>query len=106
MDVNLSEGTIKATKVTTMGLIGQFQGWDAENDVVMTWNADEYCFEATNAGVTADGWKFRINKDWGVNLGGSLNNLTAGGANIAVAGNTVKLYPTRKTSDNIYCTVE
>ena len=106
MDVNLSEGTIKATKVTTMGLIGQFQGWDAENDVVMTWNADEYCFEATNAGVTADGWKFRINKDWGVNLGGSLNNLTAGGADIAVAGNTVKLYPTRKTSDNIYCTVE
>ena len=106
MDVNLSEGTIKATKVTTMGLIGQFQGWDAENDVVMTWKADEYCFEATNAGVTADGWKFRINKDWGVNLGGSLNNLTAGGANIAVAGNTVKLYPTRKTSDNIYCTVE
>ena len=106
MDVNLSEGTIKATKVTTMGLIGQFQGWDAENDVVMTWNAEEYCFEATNAGVTADGWKFRINKDWGVNLGGSLNNLTAGGANIAVAGNTVKLYPTRKTSDNIYCTVE
>lgn len=106
MDVNLSEGTIKATKVTTMGMIGQFQGWDAENDVVMTWNAEEYCFEATNAGVTADGWKFRINKDWGVNLGGSLNNLTAGGANIAVAGNTVKLYPTRKTSDNIYCTVE
>ena len=106
MDVNLSEGTIKATKVTTMGLIGKFQGWDAENDVVMTWNADEYCFEATNAGVTADGWKFRINKDWGVNLGGSLNNLTAGGADIAVAGNTVKLYPTRKTSDNIYCTVE
>lgn len=106
MDVNLSEGTIKATKVTTMGMIGQFQGWDAENDVVMTWNAEEYCFEATNAGVTADGWKFRINKDWGVNLGGSLNNLTAGGDNIAVAGNTVKLYPTRKTSDNIYCTVE
>lgn len=105
-DVNLGDGTIKATKVETMGLIGQFQGWDAENDVVMTWNAEEYCFEATNAGVTADGWKFRINKDWGVNLGGSLKNLTQGGDNIAVAGNTVKLYPTRKTSDNIYCTVE
>lgn len=105
-DVNLGDGTIKATKVETMGLIGQFQGWDAENDVVMTWNAEEYCFEATNAGVTADGWKFRINKDWGVNLGGSIKNLTQGGDNLAVAGNTVKLYPTRKTSDNIYCKVE
>lgn len=103
-DVNLGEGTIKATKVETMGIIGQFNGWSS--DAVMTWNAEEYCFEATNVGVTADGWKFRVNGGWDINLGGSLNNLTAGGGNITVAGNTVKLYPTRKTNDNIYCTVE
>lgn len=103
-DVNLSEGTITATKVETMSMIGGFNNWDG--DAVMTWNAEEYCFEATNVGVTADGWKFRVNGGWAVNLGGSLNNLTAGGDNITVAGNTVKLYPTRKTNDNIYCTVE
>lgn len=103
-DVNLGEGTIKATKVETMGIIGQFNGWSG--DAVMTWNAEEYCFEATKVGVTADGWKFRVNGGWDINLGGSLNNLTAGVANITVAGNTVKLYPTRKTNDNIYCTVE
>lgn len=103
-DVNLSEGTITATKIETMGMIGGFNNWDG--DAVMTWNAEEYCFEATNVGVTADGWKFRVNGGWGINLGGSLNNLTAGGDNITVAGNTVKLYPTRKTNDNIYCTVE
>ena len=104
MDVNLSEGTITATKIETMGMIGGFNNWDG--DAVMTWNAEEYCFEATNAGVTADGWKFRVNGGWDINLGGSLNNLTAGGDNLTVAGNTVKLYPTRKTKDNIYCTVE
>ena len=104
MDVNLSEGTITATKVETMGMIGDFNGW--AGDVPMTWNAEEYCFEATNAGVTAAGWKFRVNGGWDINLGGSPNNLTAGGDNLSVAGNTVKLYPTRKTSDNIYCTVE
>ena len=104
MDVNLSEGTITATKVETMGIIGGFNNW--AGDTPMTWNAEEYCFEATNVGVTADGWKFRVNGDWPINLGGSLNNLTAGGDNITVAGNTVKLYPTRKTNDNIYCTVE
>ena len=103
-DVNLSEGTITATKVETMSMIGGFNNWDG--DAVMTWNAEEYCFEATNVGVTADGWKFRVNGGWAVNLGGSLNNLTAGGDNLTVAGNTVKLYPTRKTKDNIYCTVE
>ena len=104
MDVNLSEGTITATKVETMGIIGGFNNW--AGDTPMTWNAEEYCFEATNVGVTADGWKFRVNGDWPINLGGSLNNLTADGDNITVAGNTVKLYPTRKTKDNIYCTVE
>lgn len=108
MDVNLSEGTIAATKIETMGMIGGFNNWDG--DAVMTWNAEEYCFEATfeapNVGVTADGWKFRVNGDWAINLGGSINNLTAGGDNITVAGKTVKLYPTRKTKDNIYCTVE
>ena len=103
-DVNLANETIKATKVETMGLIGNFNSW--AGDAAMTWNAEEYCFEATNVGVTADGWKFRVNGGWDINLGGSLNNLTAGGDNIAVAGNTVKLYPTRKTSDNIYCTVK
>ena len=103
-DVNLANGTIKATKVETMGLIGNFNSW--AGDAAMTWNAEEYCFEATNVGVTADGWKFRVNGGWDISLGGSLNNLTAGGDNIAVAGNTIKLYPTRKTSDNIYCTVK
>ena len=104
MDVNLSEGTITATKVETMGIIGGFNNW--AGDAPMTWNPEEYCFEATNVGVTADGWKFRVNGGWDINLGGSLDNLTAGGDNISVAGNTVKLYPTRKTSENIYCTVK
>ena len=107
MDVNLSEGTITATKVESMGMVGQFQGWDKEAPVPMTWNAEEYCFEATMAaGVTADGWKFIVNKDWKINLGGSIDNLEQDGANLTVAGNTIKLYPTRKTNDNIFCTVE
>ena len=106
MDVNLSEGTITATKVESMGMVGKFQGWDPLAPATMTWNAEEYCFEATNVGVTADGWKFIVNKGWSINLGGSLNNLEQDGADLKVAGNTVKLYPTRKTKDNIYCTVE
>ena len=106
MDVNLSEGTITATKVESMGMAGQFQGWDPLAPATMTWNAEEYCFEATNVGVTADGWKFIVNKGWSINLGGSLNNLEQDGTDLKVAGNTVKLYPTRKTKDNIYCTVE
>jgi hypothetical protein len=103
--LNLSTLTLNAVKVNTMGIIGDFNGWGG--DVVMRWNATDYCFEATNAGVTANGWKFRVNSDWGINLGGAtLGDLVANGDNLSAVGNTIKLYPTRKTSDKIFCTVE
>lgn len=107
--VDLPQATITATEVKTMGIIGNFNGWGG--DVVMTWNAADYCYEATNAGVGSDGWKFRVNNDWPINLGGNGNgeniaDLCANGADLTVAGNTIKLYPTRKTSEKIFCTVE
>ena len=103
--LDMANLTLNAVKVEKMGIIGDFNGWS--DDVDMTWNADDYCFEATGAGVNENGWKFRINADWGVNLGGkTVDNLEANGDNLTVVGNTIKLYPTRKTSDNIYCTVE
>ena len=103
--LNLSDNSLNALKVEKMGIIGDFNGWGG--DVEMTWNATDYCFEATGAGVNANGWKFRINADWGINLGGAtLTDLVANGDNLTAVGNTIKLYPTRKTSDKIYCTVE
>ena len=104
VELDLGALTLKATKVEKMGIIGDFNGWGG--DVEMTWNATDYCFEATNAGATAAGWKFRVNADWAVNLGGTLDNLDYDGANIGLDANTIRLYPTRKTNDNIYCTAE
>lgn len=105
--MDLGAGTLEATKVEYMGITGDFTGWN--EGVEMTWNATEYCFEAS-AAVTTSGWKFRVNgltdSSWKLNLGGSLENLTQDGANLSVAGSTVKLYPTRKTSNSIYATVE
>ena len=105
VNLDLNTNVLSATKVEKMGIIGDFNGWGG--DVDMTWNATDYCFEATGAGVTANGWKFRINADWAINLGGTtLTDLVANGDNLTAVGNTIKLYPTRKTSDKIYCTVE
>lgn len=111
-EMDLPNSSFKATKVNTMGIIGDFNGWGG--DVVMTWNPTDYCYEATDAGVNANGWKFRMNNDWAINLGSNdtvepstvLNDLVGNGKNIGVVGNTIKLYPTRRTSDKIYCTVE
>ena len=112
IDINLSESTITATKIESMGMVGGFQdpepGWHEDNPLEMTWNKEEYCFEVTGAGI-ADGveWKFNTNHTWDISLGGAINNLEVNSnKNLKVAGNTVKLYPTRKTKDKIYCTVE
>lgn len=102
--VNVATGDLSAVRVEKMGLIGDFNGWGTDDE--MTWNDADLCFEKTGATVTAAGWKFRMNGDWAVNLGGDLNDLQPDGSNIAVAGSTVKLYPCRTTSNNIYCTVE
>jgi len=110
--LDMAAMSINAVKVEKMGIIGDFNGWGG--DVEMTWNATDYCFEATNAGVNANGWKFRINSEWGINLGANdsvepstnVGDLVANGKNLGAVGNTIKLYPTRKGTDNIYCTVE
>ena len=108
VEMNLAAGTLKATRIVNMNLVGDFNGWNQADDAQqMTWNATDFCFEITGAGVTANGWKFTANNDWGINLGGeSIDNLVANGANLTAVGTTIKLYPTRKTSDKIFCTVQ
>ncbi len=103
----VTERTISATKINNMNLVGDFNGWSADDAAQqMTWNADELCFVKENTGVSASGWKFTANNDWGINLGGDLINLVQNGGNIFTVGSKIKLYPCRNTSDNIYCTVE
>ena len=105
--LDLSNNTLNGIKVNNMNLVGDFNGWNPGDDAQqMTWDAANYCYVITNAGVTSNGWKFTINNAWDINLGGDINNLVANGDNISVTGKTIKLYPTRKTSEKIYCTIE
>ena len=106
-EVSLGNMSIKATEITNMNLVGDFNGWNAADDAQqMTWNADERCYEITGAGVNANGWKFTSNNSWDINLGGQLNDLVANGDNISLEGTTIKLYPTRTNKNSIYFTVE
>ena len=73
----------------------------------MTWNAEDESWTVT-LDLAADMFKFRANDDWGINMGGSIDNLSQNGADIKVteAGTyEVKLFLTRSTSDKIYCTL-
>ena len=107
VNLDLNTNVLSAKKITNMNLVGDFNGWNAADDAQqMTWDAENYCYVITGAGVTANGWKFTTNNSWDINLGGTIGDLVANGDNLSVTGATIKLYPTRKTSDKIYCTVE
>lgn len=105
--LNMGTMTLDAVKINNMNLVGDFNGWNPGDDAQqMTWNATDYCWEIMGAGVTSNGWKFTANNGWDINLGETPDNLKANGANLSVVGSTIKLYPTRRTSDNIFCIVE
>lgn len=107
VEVDLVNMTYTKTLVESMSLIGDFNGWSG--DVDLTWDAANSCFTGDCSAVTANGWKFRINHEWNLNLGGEdCSSLWNGGNNLSATGSTVKLYPLRLqgVSDNIYCTVE
>lgn len=73
----------------------------------MEWNISEECWVAT-LDLAADEFKFRANDDWGINVGGNMDDLVKDGGNIRLeeAGTyEVKLYLTRSASDKLYCTV-
>lgn len=105
--LDMASMSINAVRINNMNLVGDFNGWNAADDAQqMTWDAENYCYVITGAGVTANGWKFTTNNSWDINLGGNLDALKANGDNISAVGTTIKLYPTRKDSGNIYCTIE
>lgn len=112
---NASAQTIEAVKINNMNLVGSHNSWNQADDTQqMIWNASEMCYEFTNATVNENGWKFTANNAWDINLGANdtvepstkIDDLSAGGKNLGVVGTTIKLYPCRTTSGNIYCTVE
>ena len=83
-EVNLANMTYKLTPITTIGIVGPAQagGWGDDTD--MTYNKETRAWEATLE-LAADELKFRANDGWDINWGGSVDNLTAGGANLKIA---------------------
>lgn len=104
-EVNLANMTYKLTPITTIGLVGPAQagGWGDDTD--MTYNKETRAWEATLE-LAADELKFRANDGWDINWGGSVDNLTAGGANLKIseAGTYfVQLFATCETKS--YCKI-
>ena len=77
---NFNDMTLSLVEITSISVIGDFNGWGADaaltpNDTYTVWTG-EIDFTATG------GWKFRMNNDWPINLGGAEDDLTQGGDNL------------------------
>ncbi len=78
-------GTVKLTPIKSVGIIGAFNGWGG--DVEMTPEDGFSSWKAENVDLGDGSWKFRMNNDWAINLGGdTLDELTFDGSNIPDGG--------------------
>ena len=91
VNVDLTTMTWNIVPITSISIIGGFNDW--AGDVEMTYNVDEGCWECTTDEVEGE-YKFRANHDWGINWGGSEDDLVQDGANLSIDGgtHTFKLY--------------
>ena len=97
--------TLAPVAISKVGMIGGFNSW--AGDVELTYNAAEGCYKAEVNFQSGGEFKFRFNGDWPINLGGSLTNLTFGGANLKADAGTyvVRLYLEQLNGRGIYATL-
>lgn len=85
VEFNYNTRAIKLTHISTLGIIGDFNGWGAS--IALTPSADYLTWTSPATDFPAAcGWKFRANDDWTINWGGNADALefNAGG-NITTA---------------------
>ena len=85
-NVNINELTYSLTEITSIGMIGDFNGWGG--DEFLTPSDDNLVWTGTLTLEEAGGWKFRMNEDWAINLGGDTSNLSFNGDNISSEAGT------------------
>lgn len=89
-------------QIRSWGLVGVFNDWNG--DVEMTPSADLYTWTAELTVEAGQGWKFRANGGWDVNLGGKPNELWNNGDNIVLEAGTYTItldlstYPSKYTA--------
>lgn len=82
LSVNIPNLTFSTYNVYSIGMIGGFNGWGG--DEFLTPSEDFKIWTGSLTVSENTDFKFRMNSDWTVNLGGDLDNLWFDGANIPI----------------------
>lgn len=92
LQVDLTTMSATATLIERVAVIGSFCGWGDPDDVAMTYDADLDLWTVTNLEFPpGTEYKFRMNRNWDLNLGGDPDNLTHDGANINADAGTYNI---------------
>ena len=86
---NFMDLSLSMLKVESMGIIGVNGDW--ETDIVLAPSADFLTWTADFTANSDTEFKIRMNGGWDADLGGSMDKLVAGGANIPVAAGSYSL---------------
>ncbi|MCH5225658.1 MAG: hypothetical protein J1D77_06635 [Muribaculaceae bacterium] len=86
---NEEVGEIKLTPINAIYLPGDYNGWDAAGNP-MSKDGEDFLWSASSS-VTSAGWKFAMNGDWTINLGGDPERLWFNGDNLTLEGSTITL---------------
>lgn len=86
---NFLDLTLSMLKVESMGIIGLNGDW--ETDIVLAPSADFLTWTGDFTANSDTEFKIRMNGGWDADLGGSVDKLVAGGANIPVAAGSYSL---------------
>lgn len=82
---HIKDLNLKREKITSLGLIGNHNGWGAQDNLTAT---DLTCLTWTGT-VALDGeFKIRMNDNWDFNLGGAMDCLVLDGANLSAEAGT------------------
>ena len=80
VEANLADMTYELTPITTIGVIGGFNGW-ASDYAKLQYNTQTGAWEGYCDIPAGTEFKFRANEDWAINWGGDINNLSYDGGN-------------------------
>ena len=82
---DLLNQTYTVTPISSLGAIGDMNGWGSQT--AMTPSLDYLSWTGDVSFTTGISWKFRMNDNWDINLGGAQYDLSVGGDNLSAPGN-------------------
>lgn len=85
IEAKTAELTYNLTEITSVGLIGGFNNWGAQENLTPSDDFYKWTGKVTIPEGNSE-WKIRMNDDWGMNYGGSFTDMVFDGPNFNYAG--------------------